>query len=127
MVVQVEIIDSDKEQLNSRWAEREMVVGLAFLTVLILFSTLFSVTVGTGPQAPLLSHAAAPWIFGPIQVLLLYLPPVEAALIFPGIFLGFLFLFPWLSRGRGNRVVPFLFALLSGVLLFLLAMYIWIE
>lgn len=127
MVVQVEISDSDKEQRNSRWAEREMFAGLVFLTALILLSALSSVTVGSGPQAPLLSHAAAPWIFGPIQVLLLYIPPVEAALILPGIFLAFLFFFPWLSRGRGTRMMPFVFAALNGILLFFLVMYSLIE
>ncbi|KLU60798.1 hypothetical protein CEB3_c27710 [Peptococcaceae bacterium CEB3] len=117
---------SGSERINLSWAEREMLAGLVFLTALVLVSALFPAAVGTGPQAPLLRHAAAPWIFGPIQVLLLYVPPLVGAWLIPGVFLIFLFLFPWLSRGRGARPAFYFFVFFAGAVLVLLAMYVWL-
>ncbi|CAA7600433.1 Cytochrome b/b6-like domain protein [Acididesulfobacillus acetoxydans] len=115
-----------ERQINFSWPEREMLAGLVFLAALILVSALFPAAVGTGPQAPLLRHAAAPWIFGPIQVLLLYVPPLVGAWLIPGVFAAFLFLFPWLSKGRGARPALYFFAFFVGAVLVLLAMYVWL-
>lgn len=95
---------------------KELTAILIFLTLGLIIAVARPPGVGTGPQAPLLTHAAAPWIFGPIQVLLLHFPVWVGAFLFPALVLAILVSFPWLVKLTGDKAGRAVFVLLCLVL-----------
>lgn len=108
-------------------AELELAAIFIALSIFLLLAVLFPAPVGTSDQAQLLSHAAAPWIFGPIQVMLLYLPPIYAALLIPLLLLIFLVALPWLSIGKAAKIITFVFAFVQIAIVLMLLIYARIE
>lgn len=104
--------------------EREGIATLFFLVFCTALALEFPAGVGTSNQAPSVSHAVAPWIFGPFQVLLLYLPPWLGALVFPIIVITGLAGLPWFIELWGVKLARRIFALLSGTVIVLLLWFI---
>lgn len=100
--------------------EREGIASLFFLIFCTALALKLPAGVGTSTQAPSVSHAVAPWIFGPFQVLLLYLPPWFGALAFPIIFIIVLAGLPWLAVLWSVKSVQRIFMILSGTVIVLL-------
>ncbi|MDA8442158.1 MAG: hypothetical protein M0Z55_07260 [Peptococcaceae bacterium] len=109
----------DKVPGRKLWSKEGLVVIFS-LAIGILLSLLLQAPVGTSPQAPLLAHAVAPWIFGPVQIALLYLPPWLGAVLLPLAALACLTALPWLGKLGGRRLALGSFAavgIIIGVLL----------
>ncbi|WP_407308481.1 hypothetical protein [Desulfosporosinus sp. SB140] len=103
--------------------ENEGIAALIFLIVCTVLALKFTPNVGTSNLAPAVSHAAAPWIFGPLQVLLLYLPPWLGVLVVPAfIIMGFAGL-PWLAKYFGDKWGRGIFSVLFGLVAILLLWY----
>lgn len=103
--------------------QNEGIAALVFLIVCTVLALVRTPSVGTGNLAPAVAHAVAPWIFGPFQVLLLYLPPWLGALVVPLLLIiGFAGV-PWLAHFWGDKWARGLFSTLFGLVLTLLIWY----
>lgn len=100
--------------------EKEGIASIFFLVFCMALALKFPAGVGTSNQAPAVKHAVAPWIFGPFQVLLLYLPPWLGALVFPMIFIAGLVGLPWLVDFWGVKLGQRIFMILCGMVIVLL-------
>lgn len=106
-----------------RLVEKEGIATLLFLVFCIALALMFTPSVGTSNQAPAVGHAVAPWIFGPIQILLLYLPTWLGAIIFPVIIIAGFSAFPWLVSRFGVKFGHSVFKTLFGSILVLLVAF----
>lgn len=104
--------------------ETEGIAALVFLIVCIVLAVEFTPSVGTSNLAPAVSHAAAPWIFGPFQVLLLYLPPWLGVLVTPLLIIFGLAGVPWFTKYYGDKWGKGIFSALYGLVIMLLLWYI---
>lgn len=109
--------------------EKEGIAAIFFLVFCTVLSLKFPAGVGTSNQAPFVGHASAPWIFGPFQVLLLYLPPWLGVIAFPLIIIGGLAALPWIVNywgvKRGQRIFIFLFGLVIILLIWFKIQELW--
>lgn len=109
--------------------EKEGIASIFFVVFCIALALKFTASVGTSNQAPSVSHAVAPWIFGPFQILLLYLPPWIGALIFPSIILAGLAGLPWhvdyLGEKTGVRIFSIFFCLVIVLLIWFMVKEVW--
>lgn len=112
-----------------RLIEKEGISGILFLVFCMALALYFPAGVGTSNRAPTVLHAVAPWIFGPFQILLLYLPPWLGALLFPLIILAGLSGLPWLIKyvGEtwGQRFFGFLFFSVIFLLIWSIVRELW--
>lgn len=106
-----------------RLSEKEEIATLLFLVFCTALALKFTPGVGSSTLAPAVGHAVAPWIFGPIQILLLYLPPWLGAIIFPVILIAGLSGLPWLVARFGVRFGQSVFMMLLGSILLLLIVF----
>ncbi|AET69053.1 hypothetical protein Desor_3572 [Desulfosporosinus orientis DSM 765] len=104
--------------------EREKIAGIVFLAFCLALALFFPPSVGTSNQAPYVSHAVAPWIFGPFQVMLLYLPPWAGALLIPIILFAGIGGLPWIVRYLGVKWGQGIFAAIVSFVSFLLVCFI---
>ena len=104
--------------------EKEGIAALFFLVICTALALTFPPSVGTSNQAPAAAHAVAPWIFGPFQMLLLYLPPWLGALMVPIIILAGLAGLPWLVDYLGVKWGSGIFITLIG---FVLVLLLWFR
>ena len=100
--------------------EKEGIATLFFLVVCTALALEFTPSVGTSNLASAVTHAVAPWIFGPFQVLLLYFPPWLGALIVPILIIVGLSGLPWLVEYIGAKWGQMIFGTLFGFVLLLL-------
>ncbi|MGC7873613.1 hypothetical protein ACPUYX_19135 [Desulfosporosinus sp. SYSU MS00001] len=100
--------------------DNEGIAALIFLILCTLLAFKVSPGVGTSNLAPAVSHAAAPWIFGPFQILLLYLPPWLGALLVPALILVGLVAVPWIAHYWGDTWGRGIFSALFSLVLVLL-------
>ena len=107
--------------------EKEGIAALFFVVFCTALALKFPAGVGTSNQAPTVSHAVAPWIFGPFQMLLLYLPPWLGALVFPVLLIAGLAGLPWLVDFLGVKSGQRIFVVLFGVIMVLLMWFILQE
>jgi len=109
--------------------EKEGIVSIFFVVFCIVLALKFTASVGTSNQAPFASHAVAPWIFGPFQILLLYLPPWIGALVFPIIITAGLAGLPWLvdylGEKSGERIFSIFFSLVIVLLIWYMVKEVW--
>lgn len=109
--------------------EKEGIASIFFVVFCIALALKFTASVGTSNQAPSASHAVAPWIFGPFQILLLYLPPWIGALIFPIIVIAGLAGLPWLAdylgAKSGERIFSICFCLIIVLLIWFMVKEVW--
>lgn len=112
-----------------RLIEKEGIVSILFIVVCTALALTFSAGVGTSNLAPAVSHAVAPWIFGPFQILLLYLPLWIGALIFPIIVIVVLAGLPWLvnylGEKSGERIFSIFFCLVIVLLIWFMVKEVW--
>ncbi|HZW82110.1 MAG TPA: hypothetical protein VFF14_01635 [Candidatus Deferrimicrobium sp.] len=106
---------------------KEVIATLIFLTCIILLSLLWQAGVGANPNTQLVEKVAAPWIFGPVQVLLIYLPAWIAGLIIPGMIILTLSCLPWVSKLLGEKVARLAFTFVIISILFLLLWFSGLE
>jgi hypothetical protein len=106
--------------------EKEGIAAILFIVVCLGLALIFPADVGTSNQAPAVSHAVAPWIFGPFQLLLLHLPTWLGALLFPILLVAGLAGLPWIVKYRGERWGLRLFGLLYSSVIFLV-IYSWVK
>ena len=109
--------------------EKEGIASIFFIVLCIALALRFSASVGTSNLAPSVSHAVAPWIFGPFQILLLYLPPWIGALVFPFIMIAGLAGLPWLAgylgEKSGERIFSLFFSLVIVLLIWFMIVEVW--
>jgi len=109
--------------------EKEGIVAIFFMVFCIALAIKFTASVGTSNLAPSASHAVAPWIFGPFQMLLLYLPPWLGALVFPIIMIGVLAGLPWLvdylGEKLGRRIFVTLIVTVVALLIWFMVQEVW--
>ncbi|KUO71235.1 MAG: hypothetical protein APF81_24375 [Desulfosporosinus sp. BRH_c37] len=109
--------------------EKEGIASILFLVFCTALALTFTASVGTSNQAPSASHAVAPWIFGPIQILLLYIPPLIGALFFPIIIIAGLAGLPWLvnylGERSGERIFSVFFCLVIVLLFWFMVQEVW--
>lgn len=109
--------------------EKEGIASIFFVVFCTALALKFPAGVGTSNQAPSVSHAVAPWIFGPFQILLLYLPPWFGAIIFPIILIAGLSGLPWLvdflGVKSGQRIFIILFGLVIVLLMWFMVKELW--
>jgi len=74
--------------------EKEGIAALIYLALSLFLAIKVVPGVGTSGQAPLVGQAAAPWIFGPVQVLLFYVSPWISAILFPFLIISTLVILP---------------------------------
>jgi hypothetical protein len=103
--------------------EIEAIAALVFVIVCSGLAYKFSPSVGTSNLAPAVSHAVAPWIFGPFQVLLLYLPPWLGVLVFPLLILTGVAGIPWFAHSFGDKWGKGIFIGFFGFIIILLLLY----
>jgi len=104
---------------------KEFITGLSIILIIFWIALLFPAPLANpgGEMTPSASAVKAPWIFGAVQTLLFYLPPLWGGLFIP---VGALFLsalFPWESKVKFGPAITFF---LFGVLIltgFLLTLY----
>ena len=100
---------------------KEIIAAILVLTLASLGAIFLPAAVGTSPQAGPLSHAVAPWLFGPVQILLLWLPPWLGAVLLPLTALMILLALPWLAKLWGELAATVIFsAMIAGVGLLLI-------
>ena len=104
--------------------EKEGIATIFFLAFCLAFALKFPASVGTSNQAPSVSHAVAPWIFGPFQILLLYLPPSVGALLIPILIVVGISGLPWLANVLGVKWGQRIFITLFGIVCVLLLWFI---
>ena len=107
----------------NRLKDNEGIAALVFLIAWLVLAYIVKPGVGTSGSAPAVAQAAAPWIFGPFQVLLLYLPPWLGVLVLPVLLLLGLAGLPWLAEGLGEKWGRGIFSTLFGVVVILLVWY----
>jgi len=107
--------------------EKEGIATLFFLVVCTALALKFPPSVGTSNQAPAVTHAVAPWIFGPFQILLLYLPPWIGALIAPILIVVGLAGLPWLEDFLGAKWGRGIFTFFFSLVVFLLLCFMLKE
>ena len=107
--------------------EKEGIASLFFLAFGVGLALKFPASVGSSNQAPSVSHAVAPWIFGPFQILLLYFPPQVGALLIPILIIAGISGLPWLSEVLGVKWGRGIFIALYGFVCVLLIWFIVIE
>lgn len=100
--------------------EKEGIASLFFLVVCTALALKFPAQVGTSNQAPAVTHAVAPWIFGPFQILLFYLPPWIGVLIVPILIVAGLAALPWLVDYLGVKWGQGIFTIIFSLVVFLL-------
>ncbi|WP_088187221.1 hypothetical protein [Desulfosporosinus sp. FKA] len=109
--------------------ENEGIAALIFLILCTLLAFKISPGVGTSNLAPAVPHATAPWIFGPFQVLLLYLPPWLGALAVPALIIIGLAGVPWAAHYWGDkwgrRIFNVLFSLVLILLFWFMVKELW--
>ncbi len=109
--------------------EKEGIVSILFLVFWTTLALMVSASVGTSNLAPFVSHAVAPWIFGPFQMLLLYLPPWLGALVVPVIIILGLAGLPWLVDSIGvkwgQRIFGTLFLSVIVLLIWFMFQEVW--
>ncbi len=108
--------------------EKEGIASIFFVVVCTALALKFSASVGTSNLAPSVSHAVAPWIFGPFQILLLYLPPWMGALVSPLIMIAGLAGLPWLGylgEKTGERIFSLFFSLVIVLLIWFMVKEVW--
>lgn len=109
--------------------EKEGIAIIFFLAFCLGLALMFQPSVGTSNQAPAVSHAVAPWIFGPFQILLLYLPPRVGALLIPILIIAGISGLPWLvdvlGVKWGQRIFMTLFAFVCALLLWFVVKELW--
>ncbi|SPF31515.1 putative membrane protein [Candidatus Desulfosporosinus infrequens] len=109
--------------------EKEGIAALFFLVFCTALALKFPAGVGTSNQAPSVSHAVAPWIFGPFQILLLYLPPWLGALVFPLLLIAGVAGLPWLvdlwGVKSGQRIFVVFFGLIMILLIWFMVKEFW--
>jgi hypothetical protein len=115
-----------------RLGEKEGIAAILFLAFCLALALGLPAGVGTGSQAPAVARAVAPWIFGPFQVLLLYLPPGIGALLIPALIMGGIAGLPWLVRVSGEqwgrRIFLALISLVVVLLIWFAAQeYGWVQ
>lgn len=115
-----------------RLGQKEGIAAILFLAFCLALALGLPAGVGTSSQAPAVAHAVAPWIFGPFQVLLLYLPPGIGALLIPALIMGGIAGLPWLVRVSGEQWGQRIFlALISLVVVLLIWFaareYWWVQ
>ncbi|MDQ7095886.1 hypothetical protein REC12_20025 [Desulfosporosinus sp. PR] len=103
--------------------ENEGIAALVFLIFCTALALKFTPNVGTSNLAPAVSRAAAPWIFGPFQVLLLYLPPRLGVIAIPTLIVAGLAGLPWFAKHLGDAWGKGIFSVLWGFVLILLLWY----
>lgn len=103
--------------------DNEGIAALVFLIVCTVLAFKFTPSVGTSNLAPAVPHAAAPWIFGPFQVLLLYLPPWLGVLAAPVLIITGLAGVPWFANYLGDKWGRGIFIVLFGLVIVLLLWY----
>lgn len=101
-------------------AEKEKLATLIYLAFSLFLAIKAVPGVGTSNQAPPIGQAAAPWIFGPVQVLLFYFSPWISAILFPVIILSAFISLPWINKRYGDKVTRGVIMVISGTLLILL-------
>lgn len=104
---------------------REYIAVFLWLAGLIAFALFWKVPLGMSPKGEFLAQVKAPWIFGGIQELLLFLPTDFAGIVFPLISLVFLLTLPWWGRVLKLRWVNLSVFLLLGIWIFLMGVYVW--
>lgn len=109
--------------------EKEGLAAIFFVVFCMVLALKFTASVGTSNQAPSASHAVAPWIFGPFQILLLYLPPWLGALVIPSTILVGLAGLPWLvnfwGEKSGERIFSLFFSLVLVLLIWFMVKEVW--
>lgn len=109
--------------------EKEGIASIFFLVFCTALALKFPAGVGTSNLAPSAAHAVAPWIFGPFQILLLYLPPWLGAIMFPIILIAGLSGLPWLvdfwGVKTGQRIFIILFAMVIALLMWFMVQEVW--
>jgi len=112
-----------------RLIEKEGIAALFFLSFCLALALIFPASVGTSSQAPSVSHAVAPWIFGPFQILLLYLSPRLGALLIPLLIIAGISGLPWLVNilgvKWGQRIFITIFSFVGVLLLWFLVKELW--
>lgn len=103
--------------------EKEEIATLLFLAGCFALALIFTPTVGSSNLAPAMEHAGAPWIFGPIQILLLYFPPWLGAIVYPVIIIAGFFSFPWLVERFGVKFSHSVFITLFSSIFILLVVF----
>lgn len=96
---------------------KERMATLAFILLCLLLALAFPAPIERSPEALPLEHSAAPWIFWPIQTLLLVLPTWLAGLLIPAFIILILLGLPWLNRIPSKSRLKLGTALISLVLL----------
>ena len=104
--------------------EKEGIASLFFLAFCLALTLWFPASVGTSSQAPSVAHAAAPWIFGPFQILLLYLPPRIGALLVPFLIMAGVSGLPWLDNILGAKWGQRIFITFFSFVVFLLVWFL---
>lgn len=107
--------------------EKEGIASILFIVMCTALALRFSASVGTSNSAPAVTHAVAPWIFGPFQILLLYLPPWIGALVFPLIIIVGLAALPWLVGYLGEKTGERIFSLFFSLVILLLIWFMVVE
>lgn len=107
--------------------EKEGIAALLFLAANLLLAITIQPGIGTGRKAPLVGTAAAPWIFGPVQILLYYFPPWLAALAFPLLVILVFSSLPWLSEYIGEKRSRTVFLMLGLLISLLLVLFMLKE
>lgn len=109
--------------------EKEGIAAILFIVFCTALALAFPAGVGTSNLAPSVTHAVAPWIFGPFQILLLYLPPWLGALIFPLLIIGGLAGLPWLvdylGAKSGQRIFMTLIVIVMALLIWFMVKEVW--
>lgn len=106
-----------------RLVEKEGIATLLFLAFCTALALKFAPGVGSSNSSPAVGHAAAPWIFGPIQILLLYLPAWFGAIFYPAILIAGIFGLPWLVARFGIKFGHSVFMTLLGSVFVLLLVF----
>lgn len=109
--------------------EKEGIASILFIVLCTALALKFSASVGTSNQAPSVSHAVAPWIFGPVQILLLYISPWLGAVVFPLVIIAGLAGLPWLvgywGEKTGERIFNILCSLVMVLLIWFMVKEVW--
>lgn len=107
--------------------EKEGITAIFFLVFCTALALKLPVGVGTSNLAPPVGHAAAPWIFGPFQILLLYFPPWLGAIVFPLVLVAGLTSLPWLAQYRDGKAGRCMASILLSMVIVLLIWFMLKE
>jgi quinol-cytochrome oxidoreductase complex cytochrome b subunit len=90
-------------------ASREWVAGLVAGNIILALSLWLPPALGYSPDAPASGAAYAPWVFGPVQVLLRWMSPLLGGVLAPVLAVLSLLSLPYLARKQAWRLATFLF------------------